>query len=173
MSHDRDPDDEDTDRRRPTAADRSRPTRTRPAAAPPPDESEEAIPFDWGGEPSRPDAEGLRRAGRDPSVPVLPAELSSIIRQMARKMREEFARALTDGIGGGVEKRLAVLEKDFDPVRRVGRWAAGIAATALVAVIIFAYNRGQSEQHITDELQRLTTLVDKLERKIEQIGSRP
>ncbi len=178
-------DDEDTDRRRPTAAERRLHQRSHPygvpvirLAADPQDEPQDDLPFDWGDIPDRQDADGLRRAGRDPSRPVAPAELSAIIRQLARRLRNEFSQLLTQvpaDIAGRIEDRLVVLEQDFAPVRRVGRWAAGAALAALVAVGGFLYHRGRDEQHVTDELQRLTALVDKLERKIDslQTGPRP
>lgn len=183
MSHDRDPDDEDTDRRRPTPAERRQRALSYPYGVPairladdPPDDADE-LPFDWADEPGRLDADGLRRAGRDPATPVAPAELSAIIRQMAKRMRAEFSALLTQApldVAERVEKRIAALEKDFEPHKRFGKWVAGGAFAAVIAVIVFVYDRGKSEQHVADELQRLGALVDKLERKIDQqTGIRP
>lgn len=177
---DRDPDDEDTDRRRPTAAEMRHHRRTVPGGTPilpecdpDPDEPE----FPWPAAPDRLDAEVLRRAGRDPDDPVRPAEVSAIVRELAKRLRAEFSSLLTQvpqDIAGQIEKRVAVLERDFDPVRRVGRWAAGGALVALIAVVTFVYQRGRDEQHVTDELIRLGGLVDKLEKKIDQLqGPRP
>lgn len=182
--HDRDdPDDEeDTDRRqRPTAAQLRRHVRTVPGGIPilEPVEPAPEPDFEWPVTPDRRDAEVLRRAARDPDDPVRPAEISAIVHKLVAKMRNELSELLTQvpaDIAGQVEKRVAVLERDFDPVRRIGRWAAGAALAAIVAVGGFLYQRGRDEQHVTDELARLGTLVEKLEKKLEQqttTGTRP
>lgn len=181
-----DPDDEQPtplpEHRRPSAAERRLYRRTHPHGVDVvrmPDEQlsiDEEIPFDWTTEPSRPDAEGLRRASRDPDQPVAPAELSAIIRQVARRLRREMQEVLAQApadLVAKVEQRIATLEKDFAPVRQIGRWAAGAALAALVAVVGFVYHRGQDEQHVTDELTRLGGLVDKLENKIAQLQTGP
>lgn len=173
MSQDRDPDDEDTDRRRPTAAELRHHRRTVPGGIPALAEPElESLEpeFPWPTAPDRLDAEVLRRANRDPEDPVRPAEVSAIVRELAKRLRAEFSSLLTAvpaDIAGQIEKRVAVLEKDFGPHRIFGKWVAGIAATALVAIGYFLYHRGQEEQHVTDELIRLGGLVDKLEKKID------
>lgn len=170
-----DPDDEDTDRRHlPTPAQVRHHRRTVPGGIPvlepldPTPNPDAELDINWPVAPDRHDAEVLRRGGRDPDDPVRPAEVSAILRQIVKRLRDEF------GASADLEKRVATLERDIDPVRRIGRWAAGAALAAIVAVGGFLYQRGRDEQHVTDELQRLTTLVDKLETKIEQQpGTRP
>jgi hypothetical protein len=180
-------DDEDTDRRQhPTAAELRRHRRTVPGGI-------AAVELELPAEPVEPgwawpaaadpvDAEVLRRGGRDPSEPAMPAEISAIVRQLEERLRDGFRAmilqaprdAATSKRLDAIESRLGPLEKDFEPHRRFGKWVAGIAATALVAVGVFLYHRGRDEQHVTDELQRLGRLVDKLESKIEQqTGPRP
>lgn len=176
----RDPDDddeEDTDRqRRPTAAELRHHRRTVPGGIPALDLDAPPVldpPFDWPLAADPVDAEVLRRAGRDPTEPAMPAEISAIIRQLDRRFREAFEAMVARGVDPKVLARISKLEVDFEPHRRFGKWVAGVAATALVAVGVFLYHRGQDEQHVTDELQRLGALVDKLEHRVDQTGTRP
>lgn len=173
--------DQDDTPRRPTAAELRRHKQTVPRGIPAladPDALPEPVEpdFAWPVEPDRRDAEVLRRAGRDPNVPVSPAEISAIVHKLAERLRDEMGRLLTQvpaDIAGQIEKRVEVLEKDFGPHRVFGKWVAGIAATALVAIGYFLYHRGQDEQHVTDELARLGGLVDKLEKKIDSQPTGP
>lgn len=188
-----DPDDEeDTDRRRrPTAAELRHHRRTvpggiavlaelEPAPAEPPEPE-----FSWPAAADHRDAEALRRAGRDPDDPVRPAEVSAIVRQLAKRLRDEFSALLTDAprdIAAAVnerfdklEARLAPLERDFEPHRRFAKWVAGIAGAALLAVGVFLYHRGADEQRVTDKLQQLERDIWRVEHPHEppQTGSRP
>lgn len=165
-------DEEDTDRRRrPTAAELRHHRRTVPGGIavvadlePEPAEPPE-LEVPWPAVPDRHDAEALRRSGRDPADPVRPAEVSAIVRQLARKLRDEFSVLLADAprdIAAAVnerldkfEARLAPLERDFEPHRRFAKWVAGIAGAALLAVGVFLYHRGADEQRVTDKLQQL------------------
>lgn len=165
---DHDPDDEDTDRRHlPTPAQVRHRRHTVPGGIPVADPKPD--PFDWPVADSV-DAEVLRRAGRDPDVAVTPAEISAIVRRLEARLRDGFRAPRDDGLRAEFE----TLRRDFEPHRRFGKWVAGIAGAALIAVVVFAYQRGRDEQHVADEMQRLTKLVDKLETKIEQqTGTRP
>ncbi len=133
-------------------------------------EPADPVPFAWPTVADRVDAEVLRRASRDPSEPVVPAEISQIVRQLADKLREEFrtlvAQAPWDDT---LATRLAQLERDFEPHRRFGKWVAGVAGAALLAVGIFLYHRGQSEQLVTDEIKAVREKADRCETKIDQL----
>lgn len=174
-------DDPDDPPRRPTAAELRHHRRTIPRGVPalPDDTPVEPVEpdFEWPAEPDRRDAEVLRRGNRDPEEPVRPAEVSAIVRQLARKMREEFSRLLTDAPRDAIaalDERLDRFERDFEPHRKFGKWVAGVAGAALVAVGFFLYHRGRDEQAVTDKQQHLEERLDRLERRIDsQTGPRP
>jgi hypothetical protein len=169
-----DPDDEDTGPRHPTAAQLRRHRRAVPTGIPVLDDPELApdpIPepeLVWPAVPDRVDAEVLRRAGRDPGEPAMPAEISAIVRQIAARLREEFAARGTDP---GVTRRLDALERDFEPHKRFGKWVAGVAGAALLAVGVFLYHRGADEQHVADEIKALNKEAERLQHQIDQIAT--
>jgi outer membrane murein-binding lipoprotein Lpp len=167
---DHDPDDEeDTDRRRPTAAELRRHRRTVPGGVPavaPSDPPDAEPDFEWPVTPDRRDAEVLRRAARDPEDPVRPAEISAIVHKLAARLREEVSRLLTDQ-PQDLNKRVGALERDFEPVRRLGKWAAGVALGAALAIGAFLYRRGADEQRIADEIKAARDKAERCELKID------
>jgi hypothetical protein len=167
-----DPDDEDTDRRRPTAAERHH-RRSYPLGVPvrPPEVPSEAAPdadFDWPAALDRLDAEVPRRAGRDPDEPAARAEISAIARQLVARLRlltdapQDLNRRLV-----ALEGRLGPLERDFEPVRRLGKWAAGVALGAALAIGAFLYRRGADEQRVADEINEVRDHAARLQHQID------
>ncbi|HEU4727698.1 MAG TPA: hypothetical protein VFT22_07410 [Kofleriaceae bacterium] len=161
---------------RPTAAQRRRHAQSYPLGMPilaQPDadqDDEDDVPSPWDAPtaPSRRDADAVNRAGRDPDEPVRPIELSALMRRLERRMNLRLVES-QGAIAQAVESRIAPLERDFRPVRAFARWALGVAAGAIVAVIVFAYSRGAAEQHVTDELQTLREQTRELKIELAQL----
>lgn len=169
---DHDRDDEDTDRRRPTAAELRRHKRTVPGGIPvlpEPGPTAAEPSFEWPF-PDHVDAEVLRRAGRDPSEPAAPAEISAIVRRLEERLLTAF-RTLTpqdvDKRLDATECRLGALEHDIDPVRRLGKWAAGMALGAALAIGAFLYRRGADEQRVADDIKAVREKAERCETKID------
>lgn len=112
-------------------------------------------------DPTQRDRDAVQRAGRDFDSPVMPAELSALIRVLRSDLGQQLRAAL--------DKRIAPLERDFGPVRRFTRWAMGGAAIAVVSVVGFAYARGQAEQHVTDEIQHQREQISELKDRLEAL----
>lgn len=206
MASDRDdPDDERNTARRPTAAERKHHERTYPRGVPivagelpEPDPDDTTSPYDLPIETSRRDAESVRRADRDPSLPVMPTELSAIAKALSkhiyaklRKEMEDSAEAQRRELGQILDRaprdvaellntRLdkmderqdaqdaarAALEREFAPHQKFGKWVAGIAFTALLAVGAFLYHRGAQEQLVTDLMQHLGDRLTAVENRL-------
>lgn len=163
-----DPEDNAPTPRRPTAAERRQHAKSHPYGVPvvrlpddppaAPDDPDDPLPFDWAELPDRRDAECLRRSGRDPSYPVVPAELSQIVRRVTATLRAEFRAMLARApvaLSEELERRMDRLERDFAPVQRLGKWAAGVALGAALALGAFLYRRGADEQRVADEIKEV------------------
>lgn len=168
--HDRDDPDDEPPPHRPTATELRRHRRTVPggvavldlARAPEPDP--DLVP--WPVVADHGDAEALRQAGRDPTEPAMPAEITAIVKRLRRELREEF-RAM--GVDPDLANRLNRLERDFEPVRRLGKWAAGVALGAALAIGAFLYRRGADEQRIADEIKAASDKAARCETKIDSL----
>jgi hypothetical protein len=83
-------------------------------------------------------------------------------------LRAEVAR-LRDAPGLQLDElhdKHAAMERDLAPIKRLGRWAAGIAFSALIAVGTFLYVRGTSEGGDRVRLERLQRDVEELQRDL-------
>ena len=158
-----------TPTRHPTAAELRRHRRTVPRGTPilpalddAPVHDPDDVETEWPAAADPRDAEILRRAGRDPTEPAMPAEITAIVRRLRRELREELQAVAQDPKAlGELRTELEALRREFEPHRKFGRWVAGIAGAALLAVGVFLYHRGADEQHVTDEIRRVDEKVDR------------
>lgn len=169
-----DPDSDDP--RRPTEAELRRHRRAVPGGTPVvdlvrgPDPEPDLVPWPAVADPG--DAEALRRAGRDPTEPAMPAEITALLKRLRRELREEFA-SLRDGTAAkrldAIEDRQGSLERDFEPHKRFGKYVAGIAGAALLGLGLFLYHRGADEQRIADDVKAALEKANRCETKIDQL----
>jgi hypothetical protein len=67
--------------------------------------------------------------------------------------------------------RMAAVERDLAPIKSLGRWALGIAASVAVAVGVFLYSRGFTEGGAAARFDALQRTVDEIKHQLEHHSS--
>jgi len=108
------------------------------------------------------------RKEMDDSAEAQRRELAQILDRAPRDVAEQIGERLDriEARLAPLESRAAGLERDFDPLRRIARWAAGGALAAVIAIVTLVYQRGQAEQLTTDRLGQLERAVERLEDRL-------
>ncbi len=177
-----DRDDPDEDAPTPRPAQRHSWPRGVPAFPPGPDDPPELDTGDVGSlydEPIRParrDLEAVHRAERDPGTPVMPTELSAVLRrlewriyQRVRGERQELVRTVDrlcvaiDGLPGqpGLAATVASHGQVVGPARSAASWALRGVVAAVLVIGAWLYHRGGAEQLVTDEIRRVDEKADR------------
>jgi len=179
-----DPDDPDHPTRRlPTDAERRKHLRSWPrgipvVAAPDLPEADDgddtASPYDEPLVATRRDWDAIHRSDRDPSAPVMPMELSAVIRRLERRLLKQHRELgttvqLLGGTVGQLGETVAAHAQVVGPARQAASWALRGTVVAVLAAAAFLYHRGGDEQHVTDEIQTLRRQVDRLESQLDQL----
>lgn len=107
-----------------------------------------------------------------------PATYGDVIKLAARLIRRE----VTDNANRKLEQvnppvvsyddRITQLERDMAPIRRLGRWAMGVAAGAMLTVGVFLYSRGFSEGGAAARFEGLSRIVDELRGTVRALEQR-
>ena len=102
------------------------------------------------------------RSRREPGDP---ATYGDVIKLASRLIRSETA----EHDPASRDERIAQLERDMAPIRRLGRWAMGVAAGAAVAVGVFLYGRGFTEGSSAAKFEAIQKLVEELQHDVHQL----